>query len=376
MSDKGNAHMTGTFFMQGNIACAEGAIASGCRFFAGYPITPSTEVAEWLASRLPKVGGTYIQMEDEIASMAAIIGASWAGKKAMTATSGPGFSLMMENIGFAAMTETPCVVVNIQRGGPSTGQPTMAAQGDVMQCKWGSQGDYEIIALSPNSVQEMFSLTVECFNLSERYRVPAFLMADEVVGHMREKVVLPGEVKTEDRPLAEPGDLPYDPKGGLIPGMPVFGRGHRVHITGLTHDERGYPDTSDPASHSRLVTRLNDKIRKNVDDIAMVEEFYTEDADIILISYGGTSRSVLQAVLEMREEGIKAGSLRLITLWPFPEGAVEKYSDRKLAVFEMNLGQVVREVERAAGKKAAFMPKIGGDVHTPDEIKAFVRDLK
>jgi 2-oxoglutarate ferredoxin oxidoreductase subunit alpha len=361
--------------MQGNIACAEGAIAAGCRFFGGYPITPSTEVAEWIAGRFPKIGGVYIQMEDEIASMASIIGASWAGRKSMTSTSGPGFSLMMENIGYAAMTETPCVVVNIQRGGPSTGQPTMAAQGDVMQVKYGSQGDYQIIALAPYSVQEMFELTVECFNLSEKYRVPTFLMADEVVGHMRERVELPDTVETVDRKVSDNDGMPFRFTDDLVPDMPVFGRGYKAHVTGLTHDDRGYPDTSDHASHSRLVNRLSDKILNNADDIIKVDERFTEDADIILISYGGTSRSVLQAVMDLREEGIKAGFLRLITLWPFPEEAVKKAAEHaEIAVFEMNLGMMAREVERAAKKAIHFMPKIGGDVHNPDEIAKFVRD--
>ncbi len=373
------SHMQGVRFLQGNIACAEGAIAAGCRFFAGYPITPSTEVAEWLAQRLPKVGGVFIQMEDEIGSISAIIGARWAGVKAMTATSGPGFSLMMENVGFAAMTETPIVIVNVQRGGPSTGQPTMPASGDVMQSRYGSHGDYAVIALSPNSVQEMFDLTVEAFNLSERYRVPTFLMADEIVGHMREKVVLPEKVETFTAPLSRKGTKYYfkpDPKT-LVPKMQVFGRGYNVHVTGLTHDERGYPATNDAKVHFRLVRRLVEKIERNADKIIKVEEHHLEDAEVVLIAYGAVSRSALAAVRELRRRGVKAGLLRLITLFPFPERLISRLARRaKLVVLEMNLGQMLREVERCAKRRVHFLPKIGGELHTPQEIVRFVEALK
>ena len=247
-------------FWQGNTACAEGALAAGCNFFGGYPITPSTEVAEHMAAKLPKKGGVFIQMEDEIASMASIIGASWTGARAMTATSGPGFSLMMENIGFAAMTETPCVVVNVQRGGPSTGQPTMSAQGDMMQVRFGSHGDYAIIALCPATVQEMYELTVKAFNLADKYRVPVFLMADETVGHMREKIIIPDKVERVGRKPLVPGTLPFKADADLIPGFRQFGKGHHVHVTGLTHDERGYPCATNPKLHAALVQRLVDKI--------------------------------------------------------------------------------------------------------------------
>ncbi|WP_456474438.1 2-oxoacid:acceptor oxidoreductase subunit alpha [Candidatus Pyrohabitans sp.] len=371
--------MHGVRFLQGNIACAEGAIAAGCRFFAGYPITPSTEIAEWLSQRLPKEEGVFIQMEDEIGSIAAMIGARWAGAKAMTSTSGPGFSLMMENIGFAAMTETPIVIVNIQRSGPSTGQPTMPASGDVMQARYGSHGDYAIIALSPNSVQEMFELTVEAFNLSERYRVPAFLMADEVIGHMREKVTLPESVETFTAPLSRRGTRYYfkpDPRT-LVPKMQVFGKGYNVHVTGLTHDERGYPATNDAKVHTKLVRRLVEKIERNAEEIIRVEEHHLEDAEVVLIAYGAVSRSALAAVRELRERGVKAGLLRLITLFPFPEKLVARLARRsRLVVLEMNLGQMLREVQRVSRRKVHFLPRIGGELHTPREIVKFVEALK
>lgn len=363
--------------MQGNVACAEGAIAAGCRFFAGYPITPSTEIAEWLARRLPKIGGIYIQMEDEIGSIAAIIGARWAGVKSMTATSGPGFSLMQENIGYAAMTETPIVVVNVQRGGPSTGQPTLPSQQDVLQSMHGSHGDYEVIVLSPNSPQEMFDLTVLAFNYSEMYRVPVILLSDEIVGHMREKVIIPEHVETYTAPLPEKNSLPFeaDPDT-LVPKMPIFGKGYKVHVTGLTHDERGYPRTYEPEIHFKLVKRLCDKIRKNADKIVKYETKFIEDADLIIISYGATSRSVTQTVLEMREKGYKVGMIRPITLNPLPERFIREIcEDKKILVCEMNLGQLVKEIERIVRKDVHFLPKIGGEVHTPEEIFNIAKNL-
>ncbi|NLA39439.1 MAG: 2-oxoacid:acceptor oxidoreductase subunit alpha, partial [Methanomicrobiales archaeon] len=270
--------------MQGNAACAEGAIAAGCRFFGGYPITPSTEIAEAMARRLPKIGGVFISMEDELASIASVIGAAWTGMRAMTATSGPGFSLMMENIGFAVMTETPCVIVNIQRGGPSTGQPTRASQGDMLQCRFGSHGDYSIIALTPNSVQEMFDLTVKAFDLADRFRVPTFLMSDETVGHMRERVTIPDSVDiTPPAPLAE-GSLPFEAGEDGIPGFAPFGSGRLIHVTGLTHDERGYPDTTDPEAHDRLVHRLVAKVESARRDIADYE-VTNPDAGTVFVTY-------------------------------------------------------------------------------------------
>jgi 2-oxoglutarate ferredoxin oxidoreductase subunit alpha len=371
----------GAHFMNGDVACAEGAIAAGCRFFAGYPITPATEIAETLSERMPEVGGIYIQMEDEIASMAAVIGASYSGCKAMTATSGPGFSLMQENIGLAVMTETPCVIVDIMRGGPSTGQPTLPGQQDVMQAKWGSHGDYGIIALSPCSVQEMFDLTVEAFNLSEAYRVPTFLMGDEIVGHMWEKVVTPSpsEIRLINRkkPNVQPSEyVAFMPDDDLVPPMACFGEGYRFHATGLTHDEHGYPKTQSTEVQTKLVRRLCDKIDKNADKIIRVEEVMLEDADVAVVAYGIVARAALSAVRKARQAGIKAGLLRLITLWPFPEANVAKIaeSSKAIVVPEMNCGQMVHEVERAAKETpVAFLSKLGEDPHTPNEILEVIR---
>ncbi len=373
--------LAGLHFMSGDVACAEGAIAAGCKFFAGYPITPATEIAEHMALRMPEIGGIYIQMEDEIASMAAVIGASYAGLKAMTATSGPGFSLMQENIGLAAMTEAPCVIVNVMRGGPSTGQPTMPGQQDVMQAKWGSHGDYEIIALTPSYVQEMFDLTVEAFNLSETYRVPTILLADEVVAHMWGKVTIPPPEtirvinrKKPNVPLEK--YLPFMPDDDLIPPMACFGEGFRFHATGLTHDEHGYPQTQSSEVQTKLVRRLCDKIRKNADKIIKVEEVMLEDADVIVIAYGIVARAALSAVRRARENGMKAGLLRLITLWPFPEKHMAKIAEqvKVIIVPEMNCGQMVREVERAAkGTNVVSILKLGEEPHTPMEIFEAIR---
>lgn len=368
--------LSGVHFMSGDIACAEGAIAAGCRFFAGYPITPATEIAEHIAARMPKIGGVYVQMEDEIASMAAVIGASYAGLKAMTATSGPGFSLMQENIGLAAMTEAPCVIVDVMRGGPSTGQPTLPGQQDVMQAKWGSHGDYEIIALAPSSIQEMFDLTIEAFNLAETYRVPTMVMADEVVAHMWEKLVIPPaeEIKivNRKRPNTPPEQyLPFMPDDDLVPPMACFGEGYRFHATGLTHNEYGYPQTQSSEVQTKLVQRLCDKIRKNADKIVRVEETMVEDAEIVVIAYGIVARAALSAVRKARENGIKAGLLRLVTLWPFPEKPITKAAEGAKAIIvpEMNCGQMAREVERAAkGKPVFHLSKLGEEPHTPMEI--------
>jgi len=376
--------LTGAHFLNGDIACAEGAIAAGCRFFAGYPITPATEIAEHLSQRMPEFGGIYIQMEDEIASMAAVIGASYSGLKAMTATSGPGFSLMQENIGLACMTEAPCVIVDVMRGGPSTGQPTMPGQQDVMQAKWGSHGDYGIIALTPSSVQEMFDLTVEAFNLSETYRVPTLLMGDEIVGHMWEKVVIPppdkiGIVNRKKPSVPREKYLPFKPDENLVPPMACFGEGFRFHATGLTHDEHGYPRTSSSEVQSQLVHRLVDKVQKNADDIIRVEEVMLEDADVVVVAYGIVARAALSAIRRAREKGIKAGLLRLITLWPFPEKQVAKVAEsaKAIVVPEMNCGQMVREVERAAKETpVAFFSKLGEDPPTPMEILEVIRRSK
>jgi 2-oxoglutarate ferredoxin oxidoreductase subunit alpha len=312
--------LSGVHFTQGDFACAEGAIAAGCRFFAGYPITPATEVAERMARRLPEVGGVYLQMEDEIGSVAAIIGASYGGVKSMTATSGPGFSLMQENIGLAAMTETPIVIVDVMRGGPSTGQPTKAGQQDVLQVKWGSHGDYEVVALSPTSVQEAFDLTVRAFNLAERYRIPVFVMMDELIGHMRERLVIPDpneiEIVNRKKPAVPPEQYnPFQPDEDLVPPMAVFGEGYRFYATGLTHDETGHPQTDSAEEQAKLVTRLCDKVRRNRDMIIQVKRFLLDDADVCVIAYGSVARSAMAAVTRARKRGIKAGFLGLTTLW-------------------------------------------------------------
>jgi len=380
MTKKGTL-LTGAHFMNGDVACAEGAIAAGCRFFAGYPITPATEIAEHLSLRMPEIGGIYIQMEDEIGSIAAVIGASYTGLKAMTATSGPGFSLMQENIGLAVMTESPCVIVDVMRGGPSTGQPTLPGQQDVMQAKWGSHGDYEIIALAPSSVQEMFDLTVEAFNLSEIYRVPTILLADEIVAHMWEKVVISTvekmKIVNRKKPNVTPEKyMPFMPDDDLVPPMACFGEGFSFHASGLTHDEHGYPQTQSSEVQQRLVNRLCDKIRKNADKIIRVEEVMLDDADVVVVAYGIVARAALSAVRKARAEGIKAGLLRLITLWPFPEKHVAKIAKqaKAIVVAEMNCGQLVREVERSAKETpVVFLSKLGEDPHTPMEILEAIR---
>ncbi len=374
--------MSDEYFLLGNEACAKGAIRAGCRFFAGYPITPSTEIAEALAKELPKVEGSFIQMEDEIGSAGALVGASWGGCKAMTATSGPGISLMQENIGFAFMTETPIVIVNVQRGSPSTGQPTMTSQSDMMQVRWGSHGDYEPIALAPSSVQEFFDFTIKAFNLAEKYRCPVFVMADEAVGHMREKIIMPENVEVTPRkmPKESPEEyLPYKTPENGVSGMPAFGDGYNVHITGLTHDERGYPDTNDPKTHTELVKRLCDKILKNREDIVSYKTENIDDADLIIITYGSPYRSAKTAIQQARELGLKVGSLKIDTPWPFPEEIVEEMSLKadNLLVIEQNLGQMFYEVERVAksNAKVHLFEKIGGMLHKPDEILDKIKEI-
>lgn len=374
--------LTGQHFFLGDHACAEGALAAGCSFFAGYPITPSTEVAEHLARRLPQVRGIFVQMEDELASMAAIIGASAAGARAMTATSGPGFSLMMENLGLAVMMEVPCVVVNVQRGGPSTGLPTLVGQADVMQARWGSHGDYEVVAYAPASPQECFDLTVKAFNTAERFRIPVLVMADEVVGHMTERVTIPSPEAIprveRKRPRQGPGEngfLPFQPDEDLVPPMVHAGEGYRVHFTGLTHDERGYPDVTAPA-HERLVRRLVDKVRLKASQIEEYEEHFLEDARVVVIAYGSTARSARRAMALAREEGIAAGLLRLITLWPFPGTRVRKLAERAVAfiVPELNLGQVSREVERFTSLPVLGVNHPGGAMMPPQPILDRIRE--
>jgi 2-oxoglutarate ferredoxin oxidoreductase subunit alpha len=375
--------LTGAHYLDGDKACAEGAIAAGCRFVAGYPITPSTEVAERISERFPYVDGFFIQMEDELASMAAILGAAWAGKKSMTVTSGPGFSLMMENIGLGAMLETPCVVVNVQRGGPSTGLPTLPGQADIMQARWGSHGDYELISVCPNSPQECFDLTITAFNFSEKYRVPVLVMMDECVGHMTEKVIIPEADKIEliNRRYTDkkPSDyLPYAYADDLIPDMVKAGDGYNFHITGLTHDERGYPDMS-WQTQEKCVSRLLEKINIHTDDIIMLEEENLDNAEIIVLSYGITSRVALRAIQMAEEDGIKnIGRLRLLTIWPFPEKRINELASKIKAfvVPEMNYGQLVLEVERcAAGQcKSILIPHGGGTVHNPEDIYHAIKE--
>lgn len=361
---------------QGNVACAEGAIAAGCRFFAGYPITPSSEIAEVLALRFPVIGGNFIQMEDEIAAMGAIIGGSLGGAKTMTATSGPGFSLKQENIGFAVMAEVPCVIVNVQRGGPSTGLPTHAAQSDVMQARWGTHGDHPIIVLCPSSVRETYDLTIRAFNLAEKYRMPVILLSDEIIGHLTEKIEIPDpstiEIIDRKKPKDTPENyLPYKMDDSDIPAMANFGEGYRYHVTGLAHDETGFP-TNDPKKISAQMLRLNRKVQRFRDDIVEVETFNTDDMDVLVISFGSTARSAKRAVINAREKGVKAGLLRLKTIWPFPDKEIEALYKpvRKIVVAEMNLGQIAHEVEWATRreKPVVRVNKIDGEPITPMEI--------
>ncbi len=380
--------LTGEHFMMGDHACAEGAILAGCRFFAGYPITPATEIAERMSVRLPQVEGKYVQMEDELASMNAILGASWAGVKSMTATSGPGFSLMMENLGLGIMLETPCVLVNVQRGGPSTGLPTLVGQQDMMQARWGSHGDYEIIALSPGSPQELFDLTIRAFNLSEKYRTPVLVMTDAEVGHMTEKVVIPPveEIEILHRPQVSRGDLQPDhfriyrssPKGdaGYVSPMVKAGDGFRIHVTGLTHDERGYPAMNAEANQWN-VSRIMEKITANKKDIIQLEKEKLRGADVVVVSYGISARTSLWPIEQARKEGIKVGYLRLITVWPFPEDFISALAEKVQAfiVPEINMGQIVREVERCAAGKAKVIGvhKPGGDILDPRDVLDAIR---
>jgi 2-oxoglutarate ferredoxin oxidoreductase subunit alpha len=371
------------FLMQGNEAVVEGALAAGCRFFAGYPITPATEISEVMSVKLPQVDGTFIQMEDEIASMGAIIGASLAGVKSMTATSGPGFSLMQENLGFACMAEVPCVVVDVMRGGPSTGIPTYPSQGDVMQARWGTHGDHPIIVLAPSTVKECFDLTVKAFNFSEKYRTPVIVVFDEVVGHMREKLTLPGpeEVEVIDRikPTMPPEwYIPYEDTPQGVPPMASFGSGYRFHVTGLTHDIRGFP-TLRPDEVGPFVDRIHRKITLGHPEIHMGEFFQLEDADVAVIAYGSVARSAKRAVMDARERGIKAGLLKLMTLWPFMRAAVEKViqTANVLIVPELNMGQISREVKRVNEGKAMVntLNRVDGLTITPAQILRKIREV-
>jgi 2-oxoglutarate ferredoxin oxidoreductase subunit alpha len=369
--------------MNGDEASAEGALAAGCTFFAGYPITPATEIAERMALRLPQIEGLYIQMEDELASMAAVVGASCAGARAMTATSGPGFSLMMENVGLAAMLEAPCVLVNIMRGGPSTGLPTLVGQQDVMQARWGSHGDYEVIALAPESPQESFQLTYEAFDLADRYRTPVMILSDEVVGHMTEKVIIPPPQELPPRGRrrkpARRGFAAYYPDGNGVPPIVFAGEGYHIHATGLTHDEFGYPLIT-PEAQERLVQRLVGKIRAHADEIVRTEELFLEDAEVVVVSYGCSARTAREVVENARSRGLRVGMLRLITIWPFAESRIRQLAGsgrvKSFVVAEINSGQIALEVERSAGRGvqtvlAGFM---GGRLFSPGELWAVVEE--
>ena len=379
------AVLTGRHFMMGNIACAEGALAAGCRFAAGYPITPATEVAERLAERLPTVGGTFLQMEDEIASIAAVIGASWGGMKAMTATSGPGISLMLENIGFALGTETPCVIVNVMRGGPTTGIPAVELQGDVIQPRRGSHGDYQIIALAPSSVQEAFDHTVEAFNLAERFRTPVFVLTDAFLGHMREELIVPeaDQIPIVDRKLFPPDKdtetLPAFLDENVAP-MPVFGKGHKAHVTSSCHDAYGRRNVIDAKALDVFIQKLNDKIEKHRDEIVRVSSD-AAGASIVLVSYGSIFRCAQAAVEAGRAEGLPLGSFKLGTLWPFPDREIAALAERArhLIVLENNLGQIFHYVQAAAAGRAhvSFLrPRVLGELHEIEDILKAVREVR
>ncbi len=374
--------LTGAHYLDGNHACAEGAIAAGCKFFAGYPITPSTEIAERISQRFPLIGGVFVQMEDELASMAAIVGASCGGVKSMSCTSGPGFSLMMENFGLGMMLEAPCVLVNVQRGGPSTGLPTLPGQADMMQAKWGSHGDYEVIAFAPDSPQESFELAIHAFNVSEKYRMPVLIMTDECVGHMTEKVVIPEPDKIDliERRFTdkEPGNAwPFDWDEDPIPPLLPVGKGYKFHITGLTHDKRGYPVINAEAQDIN-VRHLIDKVKNNVDDIIWLEEKDIDDAEVIVISYGISSRVSQPAIAKARKEGIKVGQIRMISVWPFPEKRVRELAEKvkAMVMVELNFGQIFLEMDRWARGKCAtlLVPHAGGTVHNPEVIYNTIKE--
>jgi 2-oxoglutarate ferredoxin oxidoreductase subunit alpha len=365
----------GWYFMQGDEACAEGALAAGCRFYAGYPITPASEIMIRMVHRLPEVKGAFIQMEDEIGSISAVIGAAWAGAKAMTATSGPGLSLMIEALGYAVITETPCLIVDVQRAGPSTGQATRPAQGDMMMVKWGAHGDNEIVALSPWSVQEMYDLTVKAFNFAERFRVPVFLLADEAVGHLRETLVIQEEVEVFDR-VKIPGKPPFGTEEvNGVPPMPAFGEGANLLVTGSTHDSWGFRKTQDSAVQARLTERLIRKVRDFKSEIIETDSHLLEDAEVGLVAYGFTARAALAAVKTLRTQGVKAGLLRLVSIWPFADEAVAALGRRcrKIFVPEMNRGQIAGEMTKYTSTPVIPLPKTNGEVIEPAEIVEEIR---
>jgi 2-oxoglutarate ferredoxin oxidoreductase subunit alpha len=365
-----------TLVIHGNEACARGAIAAGCRFFAGYPITPASEITEVMSRLLPRTRGVFLQMEDEIASICAILGAAWGGAKTCTATSGPGFTLMQEGIGWAAETDTPVVVIDVMRGGPATGQPTSSSQQDVMQAKYGSHGDYEVIVLVPSSAQEAFDLTVKAFNLAEVYRNPVILLTDEIVGHTREKVRIPEKVEVVERrkPASNPADyVPFRSAAkGLLEGMPAFNQGYGILVDGQLHDEFGGRAGHKPEVSAAMVERICRKITDHADELMDVEEWMLEDAEIAFIAFGSPARPALRAAKDARNLGVKAGLLKLRILWPFPDRVIDRVAmqTRRIIVPEMNMGKVFREVKRVvAGRAEVFsLPKLGGEVHTPTEI--------
>lgn len=363
-------------FVQGDLACVHGSLLAGCSFFSGYPITPATEIAEGMARLLPKAGGVYMQMEDEIASISTVIGAVWAGAKAMTATSGPGFSLMMENIGYACMTETPCVIVDVQRSGPSTGQATKPAQGDVMQSRWGTHGDHNIIVLSPSSVQECFDLSIQSFNLAEQYRTPVILLMDGELAQLREKLIIPAkeEIVLQQRNIDTSTNHIFG--GKQIPPMIEFGMNKAVHVTGSTHRENGIREIESQQVHQELITHLHDKIANNRVSIDTYESSHLSDATDVIISYGSAARPAYGAMLHLREKGKNIGFIRLITLWPFPQHIIKHLGEhvRRIFVPEMNLGQISREIERFTQKKVISIPKIGGIPHTIQDITKIIEE--
>ena len=381
----GKEVLSGVYFMQGDIACAEGALAAGCKFFAGYPITPASEIAERMAQRLPQVAGVYIQMEDELASIAAVVGSSWTGAKSMTATSGPGISLMQENIGYAVATETPCVLINVQRGGPSTGIPSIHLQGDIIQARRGSHGEYEIIALAPSSPQEMFEFTIDAFNLAERFRTPVCILTDAFVGHMREEVIIPEpeKIRRVERKLPDSGSSPGNLKGFLdedVAPMPIFGHGFKTHVTGSCHNELGQRNVIDAEALDYYIKRLNSKISKHAHEIISVSQDM-DGAEVALISYGSCYRAARQALNLLEEEGTcQVGSFRLVTVWPFPRIKIQELVKKvkSIIVLENNLGQITPYVEAAAGGQAEVIflpPKVLGTLHDPHAIVGKVKEV-
>jgi 2-oxoglutarate ferredoxin oxidoreductase subunit alpha len=369
---------TGLKILQGNEACSEGAIAAGCQFFAGYPITPASEIAECMATRIPQSGGTFLQMEDEIGSINAIIGARWGGRKAMTATSGPGFSLMQEGLGYGIITETPIVIINVQRGGPSTGQPTSSSQQDIYQAKYGSHGDYELIAYAPSSVQEMFDFTVKAFNQAEKYRVPVIILADEIIGHMRERILIPEEVKIEVKKSPPAPQAPYQTDEYMIPPAVEFFQGHNLIIDGQLHDERGLRAAHLIDVSEKLVKRLSNKLLNNIEEITDLENYQTQDASLVVISYGSVARTSLEAVKKARSSGLAVGFIKVNTVWPFPEKRLQLLTKKATSIIvpEMNMGKYYREIRGALrDKNVVSMPLVGGNIHKPIEIYNKMREV-